>query len=63
MTAYTRQGRGGKGRFGATAKGSDFVQHLFIASTHAYIMMFTDNGQVFQVEGSRTAGCSNGGAR
>ncbi|MEJ7618085.1 MAG: DNA gyrase subunit A, partial [Pyrinomonadaceae bacterium] len=50
VTAYTRQGRGGKGRFGATAKNGDFVQHLFIASTHAYIMMFTDDGQVFKLK-------------
>lgn len=50
VTAYTRQGRGGKGRFGATAKNGDFVQHLFTASTHAYIMIFTDDGQVFKLK-------------
>ncbi|MBP9110948.1 MAG: DNA topoisomerase 4 subunit A, partial [Pyrinomonadaceae bacterium] len=33
VTAYTRQGRGGKGRLGAKAKNEDFVEHLFIAST------------------------------
>jgi DNA gyrase subunit A len=51
VTAYSRQGRGGKGRFGAsTGKNNDFVEHLFIASTHAYIMIFTDNGQVFKIK-------------
>jgi DNA gyrase subunit A len=50
VTAYSRQGRGGKGRFGANAKNGDFVQHLFIASTHAYIMIFTDDGQVFKLK-------------
>jgi DNA gyrase subunit A len=50
VTAYTRQGRGGKGRLGAKAKNDDFVEHLFIASTHAYLMIFTDNGQVFKMK-------------
>jgi DNA gyrase subunit A len=50
VTAYTRQGRGGKGRFGAAAKNGDFVEHLFIASTHAYIMIFTDDGQVYKLK-------------
>jgi DNA gyrase subunit A len=50
VTAYTRQGRGGKGRLGAKAKNEDFVEHLFIASTHAYLMIFTDNGQVFKMK-------------
>src|SRR5207253_6695334 len=48
VTVYQRQGRGGKGRFGAsTGKNGDFVEHLFIASTPAYLMIFTDDGQVF----------------
>lgn len=50
VSTYTRQGRGGKGRLGATAKNEDFVQHLFIASTHAYLMIFTDDGQVFKIK-------------
>jgi DNA gyrase subunit A len=51
ITTYQRQGRGGKGRFGAsTGKNGDFVEHLFIASTHAYIMIFTDDGQVFKLK-------------
>ncbi|MGB7924757.1 MAG: DNA gyrase subunit A [Pyrinomonadaceae bacterium] len=50
VTAYTRQGRGGKGRFGAAAKNGDFVEHIFTASTHAYIMIFTDDGQVYKLK-------------
>jgi DNA gyrase subunit A len=50
VTAYSRQGRGGKGRFGAAAKNGDFVEHLFIASTHAYVMIFTDDGQVYKLK-------------
>lgn len=50
VTAYTRQGRGGKGRLGAKAKNDDFVEHLFIASTHAFLMIFTDDGQVFKMK-------------
>ena len=51
ITTYQRQGRGGKGRFGAsTGKNGDFVEHLFIASTHAYLMIFTDDGQVFKLK-------------
>src|SRR5437763_6822696 len=41
ITTYQRQGRGGKGRSGAsTGKNNDYVEHLFIASTHAYVMIF-----------------------
>src|SRR5205085_8191067 len=42
---------GGKGRSGAgTGKNDDWVEHLFIASTHSYLMMFTDDGQVFKLK-------------
>ncbi|MDQ3668632.1 MAG: DNA gyrase subunit A [Acidobacteriota bacterium] len=50
ITTYQSQGRGGKGRFGASAKNDDFVQHLFIASTHAYLMVFTDDGMVYKLK-------------
>ncbi len=51
VSTYQRQGRGGKGRFGAgTGKNDDFVEHLFIASTHSYLMIFTDDGQVFKLK-------------
>jgi len=50
VSIYSKQGRGGKGRLGAKAKNEDFVEHLFIASTHAYLMIFTDDGQVFKMK-------------
>jgi DNA gyrase subunit A len=50
VTAYSTQARGGKGRFGAKAKNDDFIEHLFTASTHDFLMIFTDDGQVFKVK-------------
>jgi DNA gyrase subunit A len=50
VSSYQRQGRGGKGRFGSAPKNGDFVEHIFTASTHDYIMIFTDNGQVFKLK-------------
>ncbi|HYP53151.1 MAG TPA: DNA gyrase subunit A [Pyrinomonadaceae bacterium] len=51
VSTYQRQGRGGKGRFGAsTGKNDDYVEHLFIASTHSYLMIFTDDGQVYKLK-------------
>jgi len=50
VTTYQRQARGGKGRFGAAAKNGDFIEHLFIATTHAYLMIFTDDGQVYKIK-------------
>jgi DNA gyrase subunit A len=51
VSTYQRQGRGGKGRFGAgTGKSDDWVEHLFIASTHSYLMIFTDDGQVYKLK-------------
>jgi DNA gyrase subunit A len=49
IATYSKQSRGGKGRFGATAKDEDFVQYLFTASTHDYLMVFTNDGQVYKV--------------
>ncbi len=49
IATYSRQGRGGKGRFGATAKNEDFVRYLFTASTHDYLMVFTEDGQVYKL--------------
>ncbi|MEE9229778.1 MAG: DNA gyrase subunit A [Acidobacteriota bacterium] len=46
LSAYRAQRRGGKGRIGMTTKGEDFVQHLFVASTHDYILVFTSRGRV-----------------
>jgi DNA gyrase subunit A len=51
VSTYQRQGRGGKGRSGAgTGKNEDWVEHLFIASTHSYLMVFTDDGQVYKLK-------------
>ena len=50
VSAYSTQIRGGKGRFGAKAKNEDFIDHLFTASTHDYLMIFTDDGQVFKIK-------------
>src|SRR6266849_2674867 len=44
---YRHQGRGGKGRIGAKTREEDFVEHLFIASTHSYILLFTSKGRVY----------------
>jgi DNA gyrase subunit A len=44
---YRHQGRGGKGRIGARTKEEDFVEHLFIASAHSYILIFTSKGRVY----------------
>jgi len=46
MDTYKQQRRGGKGVIGASTKEEDFVEHLFIANTHSYILFFTDKGQV-----------------
>src|SRR5260370_7212229 len=41
------QRRGGTGRSGMKTRDEDFVEHLFIASTHAYILIFTNKGRVY----------------
>ncbi|HKZ21856.1 MAG TPA: DNA gyrase subunit A [candidate division Zixibacteria bacterium] len=43
--AYRKQGRGGKGVIGIETREEDFVEHLFIASTHDYILFFTNKGK------------------
>jgi DNA gyrase subunit A len=45
VTLYRRQRRGGKGVVGMGTKEEDFVEHLFIASTHDYILFFTNDGK------------------
>jgi DNA gyrase subunit A len=47
VTNYRNQHRGGKGRIGMRTREEDFVSHLFIASTHAYIMIFSDRGRAY----------------
>lgn len=61
VSGYRRQARGGKGVTGAQAKHEDFVEHMFIASTHNYILFFTNRGRcywlkVYEIpEGGRAA--------
>ena len=47
LTEYRTQGRGGVGSRGATSKTDDFTEHLFVASTHNYLLIFTESGKVF----------------
>jgi len=47
LSLYRQQRRGGKGRIGAVTKEGDFVEHLFVASTHAYVMVFTEFGMAY----------------
>ena len=47
ITTYRMQRRGGKGRIGMRTREEDLVSHLFIASTHAYIMIFSDRGRAY----------------
>ncbi|MBK9690841.1 MAG: DNA gyrase subunit A [Gemmatimonadetes bacterium] len=47
VSTYRRQRRGGRGLQGATTKEEDWIEHLFIASTHDYLMFFTNTGQVY----------------
>ena len=47
ITTYRGQRRGGKGRIGMRTREEDFVGHLFVASTHAYIMIFSDRGRAY----------------
>ncbi len=50
VTTYRRQNRGGRGVTGMGVKEEDFVEHLFIASTHDYILAFTNLGRVYWVK-------------
>lgn len=61
LTAYRTQARGGVGARGAVAHSNDFTTHLFVASMHSYLLVFTKNGKVYWrrvydiPEGSRTS--------
>ena len=46
LAVYREQGRGGKGRKGLETKEGDFVEHLYIASAHSYVLVFTTSGKV-----------------
>jgi DNA gyrase subunit A len=47
VDTYRRQSRGGKGRIGMGTRTEDFLEHLIVASTHSYLLIFTDKGRVF----------------
>ena len=47
VSGYRKQGRGGRGVTGAGTKDDDFIEHMFIASTHQYILFFTDKGKCY----------------
>jgi DNA gyrase subunit A len=47
ISTYRAQRRGGKGRIGMRTREEDYVSHLFVASTHTYIMIFTDRGRAY----------------
>jgi DNA gyrase subunit A len=49
VDTYRTQGRGGKGVIGLTAKEEDTVEHVFIASTHHYVLFFSDRGRVYRL--------------
>ena len=65
IDTYRTQTRGGKGVIGLTTKEEDTVEHLFIASTHSYLLAFTDKGKVYRLRthevpvASRTARGAN----
>jgi len=50
LTTYRSQGRGGKGIRASDAKDDDFVEHVFVASTHDDLLCFTDTGRVFKLK-------------
>jgi DNA gyrase subunit A len=50
VSLYRAQRRGGKGKIGATTREEDFVEHLFVASTHSYILFFTTVGKVYWIK-------------
>ena len=47
VSTYKRQRRGGRGLNGQALKDEDFIEHLFVASTHEYLLVFTDDGRCF----------------
>ena len=49
ITQYRNQRRGGKGRIGMRTRDEDFLTHLFVASTHANILIFSDRGRVYRL--------------
>ncbi|MBS1481011.1 MAG: DNA gyrase subunit A [Christensenellaceae bacterium] len=50
LDTYRAQNRGGKGIMGQTTREEDFVEHLFVTSTHSHIMFFTNTGRAFKLK-------------
>ncbi len=50
VSAYRKQRRGGRGVTGAEVKEEDFIEHLFVASTKDYLLVFTDKGQAYWIK-------------
>ena len=63
ITTYKRQRRGGRGLNGADLKADDWVEHLFIASTHDYLLFFTNAGPALLAQGARDPAGRPRGAR
>lgn len=49
LAEYRAQGRGGKGSKGSSTRDEDFIEHMFIASTHNYLLLFTEKGQCYWI--------------
>jgi DNA gyrase subunit A len=47
LDTYRRQSRGGKGRLGMVTRGEDVVEHLMVANTHSYLLIFTSRGRLY----------------
>jgi DNA gyrase subunit A len=50
LETYRQQARGGKGIRASDAKDDDFIEHVFVASTHDDLLCFTDTGRVFKIK-------------
>ena len=50
VTTYRQQKRGGKGMQGVSLKDNDYVEHLFVASTHSYMLFFSTAGKVYRLK-------------
>ncbi len=50
VDTYRRQTRGGKGRIGMSTRAEDVVEHLIVASTHSYLLVFTNKGRVYSLK-------------
>ena len=55
LSAYQAQNRGGKGIKGAQSDEEDPIEHLFVSSTHDYLLFFSDRGKVYWQKGLRSA--------